>query len=320
MSALKIKIRNILRSRKINSFLLFLGMAFGILILTKLSKDYTNTITLDIKTVNLPDEVVIVNDSSQKINLTLTTYGFNWLSYYLKPPKIEVDFNKDVIKKNETYLWTSKKGFSNINKQIGKETTIQNITPDTLLFNFDVNAIKLVPVKPEIDLDFSFGYDIMKGLKAFPDSVKIIGPETLVSKIKFIKTQKLTLESVNKPINKKVSLEIDSLNPIINVKTKWVTLKANVEKFTEGVIEVPVTLINVPSNLTINYFPKTIKVSYYTSLEYFNKVKTQDFKIICDFKKADKNSSFLTPKLVSEPSLIKTARLQQQSVEFIITE
>ncbi|AEH02795.1 hypothetical protein [Lacinutrix sp. 5H-3-7-4] len=320
MSTLKTKIRNVLRSRKINSFLLFLGMAFGILVLTKLSKDYTNTINLEIKAKNLPDEVVLLNDTSKKVNITLTTYGFNWLSYYLRPPKITVDFKKDVIKKNNTYLWTSKKAFSNINKQIGKEIIIQDISPDSLFFNFDVNAVKLVPVKPDVTLNFKLGYDIMDKVKAIPDSVKIIGPESLVSKLHIINTQKLELESVNKPVIQDVALKLDSINPIINIKTKTVTIKADVEKFTEGTIDVPVTLINVPNNTSVNYFPKTIKVSYYTSLSLFKNVKTQDFKIICDFKKIDENSNFLTPKLVSEPSTIKSARLQQQSVEFIISE
>ncbi|WP_299890565.1 YbbR-like domain-containing protein [uncultured Lacinutrix sp.] len=320
MSAFKIKIRNTLRSRKINSFLLFLIMAFGILVLTKLSRGYTNTIFLNIEAKQLPEEVVLLSDSTHQVKLTLTTYGFRWLKYYLKPPKVVIDFEQDVTRTNSAYIWTANKGFSNLNMQFDKEVKIESISPDTLLFKYDVNEVKKIPVKLNAAINYSIGYDALLNVKTNPDSILIIGPKSLLSKMETVETEFLELKDVNKPINENINLQLDSIADVIKINTRKVSVIANVEKFTEGTIEVPITLINTPNRFKVNYFPKSIKVSYYTSLSLFNSIKTSDFKIICDFKKINETTNYLTPELVSEPINIKTARMHQQNIEFIISE
>jgi len=320
MVAIKNRIKIFFRSRKINSFLLFFTMAFGILVLTKLSKDYTNTIVLNIEPKQLPDEVVLIDESSNKLKLTLTTYGFKWLKYYLKPPNIAVDFKEDVTKTNESYIWTPSKGFSSINNQFDEDVRIESIKPDTLLFDYDVNAVKYLPVKLNATFKYSIGYNVLVDEKVEPDSVKIIGPKSLLDNVDVIETKYIELEEVNKPIEKQVSLQLDSLNKMILVKTKEVLVTANVEKFTEGTVPVPIKVINVPRGIKINYFPKTVNVSYYTSLNLYKSVKTSEFVITCNYKNINKDSHFLVPELTKKPAGIKTARIHQQNIEFIISE
>ena len=320
MLELKNRIKNLFRSRKINSFLLFFFMAFGILVLTKLSKDYTNTIVLNIEPKQLPDEVVLLNESSNKLKLTLTTYGFKWVKYYLKPPKISVDFIEDVTKTNEAYIWTPTKGFSSISNQFNEDVRIESIKPDTLLFDYDVNAIKYLPVKLNASVNYSNGYDALFGKKTLPDSIKVIGPKSILDKMNAIETKLLELNDVNKPIKEQVSLQLDSIDKMVLIKTRSVEVTANVEKFTEGNIQVPIKVVNLPKRLKINYFPKTIKVSYYTSLDLYKSVNTSDFIVICDYNKIDKDNRFLIPELTKKPTGIKTARIHQQNIEFIISK
>ena len=60
-----------IKSRKINIFLLFLLMSFLILIFSKLSKNYTNTLAFKIEKINVPEEKVILNNSDSILNVTL---------------------------------------------------------------------------------------------------------------------------------------------------------------------------------------------------------------------------------------------------------
>ena len=54
----KSKIQLAVKSRKINVFMLFLALSFVILILTKLSKDYTNTFIFNVERINVPEEEI----------------------------------------------------------------------------------------------------------------------------------------------------------------------------------------------------------------------------------------------------------------------
>ena len=127
--------------------------------------------------------------------------------------------------------------------------------------------------------------------------------------------------SVKAPINQVLQL-IPPENPKgLKLFPKIVTATLPVEKFTEGILEVPVVVNNLPANLEINYFPKTIKVLYYVSLENYKSIRPSDFKIECDFNDAKQNkASFLTPQLTVKTRKVKTGKLKQDKVEYVITK
>ncbi|WAC02073.1 CdaR family protein [Lacinutrix neustonica] len=231
-----------------------------------------------------------------------------------------IDFNTDVRKIDSVYIWSKTHGFAGVLNQFKKESKIVSITPDTLFFKFDVNAVKYVPVKSNINIHYSLGYDTLEGMKITPDSIKIIGPATLLSHIDAIETKVLKLDDVNKPFSETIDLRTDSINPKIIIKTKTVSIGALVEKFTEGTLNIPIEVIHVPRNKTLNYFPKSMNVSFYTSLNAFNTISVDDFKVVCDYKAINKDSKYLEPELVKIPGNVKTTRLHQQKIEFIIIE
>ncbi|TYB77366.1 YbbR-like domain-containing protein [Bizionia saleffrena] len=320
MTTLKSKILTVIKTRKINIFFLFFILAFAILVLTKLSKTYTDTIAFTVLPKNIPDEVIILNDSSHQLKVTLKAQGFKWLKYYLKQPYLSIDFNTDVNKADSTYVWMRTKGFSNLIEQFSKEIEIESINPETLTFYFDENAVKYVPVRPQMTIAYAPGYDVMEEESTTPDSIKVIGPESLLRELEFIKTHNIELTNINKPVHQILKLNLDSLNTKMSVSQKEVLLALDVKKFTEGTKEIPVEVINVPKDLTLKFFPKSIYVSYYTSLENFNAIKKTDFQIICNYKDLKETSTFLTPILTKRSEKAKSIRLHHEKVEFIITE
>lgn len=320
MSLISSTIKNIVRSRKLNVFLIFFILAFFILILARLSASYTNTVKFKVVLKNIPDEMVVLNDSTNVLNFTMNTDGFEWLKYYFKTPSIDIDFKNEVRKSDSLYVWSLSRGYSGINDQFGKNIEIKTINPDTLLFKVDINAVKKVPVIPNLKINYSPGYNVLNSIVTNPDSVKIIGPKSLISNITNLETNVLKRENVNKPFNARLALKLDSLDSQILVKTKSVSVDILVEKFTEGTLTLPVEIINVPKNVKVNYFPKTVNLSYYTSLENYNKITVDDFDVICDFKEHNNKSTYLTPKLIKSPKTIKTARLHEQKIEYIISE
>lgn len=317
IKALKSYLLSSIKSKKINVFLLFLLSAFIILIFNKLSKEYTNTLVFNIEKENVPLEHVILNDSSNVLAITLKTHGFKWLSYYMSDPKIKIDFAKDVYIKDEAYVWHKSIKYL-ANTQFESQVELLNIAPDTLYFKYGVNLIKKVPVKLQSDVKFTLGYDISGDYKLQPDSITIIGPDVLVNQLDFINTKPVNLIDVKSDITKKLDLDLPNIADL-KFSSETSILKANVEKFTEGKLKVPVEVVNIPKDLKIKYFPKEISVSYYVSLKNFNSVTVKDFKVICDYTKVAKAST-LIPELDSIPEKVKNAKINQQLIEFIITK
>ncbi|MDO7172833.1 YbbR-like domain-containing protein [Mariniflexile sp. AS56] len=307
-----------IKSKKINVFFLFLVLSFIILIFTKLSKTYTNTLVFNIEKVNVPQENVLFNDSVA-LSITLKTHGFKWLTYYFSKPKIRIDFKKDVYKKDSVFIWNKSKAYIE-NTQFDKQVELLNVSPDVLTFRYGVNMVKKIPVKLNSDIKYSPGFDVAKPYVLEPDSIVVVGPKKLVSKVDFVETETFTLEEVRKNISEIVKLKLPEKNKDLTFSNDNIILKGTVEKFTEGTLKIPVTIINVPENINLKYFPKEVNVSYYVSLSNFNSVSAKDFKVVCDYSHAVNNQSLLVPELDTFPKSTKNVKIKQQRIEFIIIE
>ena len=87
--------------------------------------------------------------------------------------------------------------------------------------------------------------------------------------------------------------------------------------FTEGTIEVPVTMTNRPEDITINYFPKTVTILYYVDLDSFGLIKANDFIVECNYEDINEEQTYLIPKIVKSPELIKRVNIKQKRIDFI---
>ena len=308
-----------IKSRRINIFLLFLVLSFMFLLLTKLTRDYTKTLTFAIEPENVKENYVILTDSTHKLDITLTTYGFKLLRYYLSKPTVKVDLSEMDTKGNQ-YYWTKNRGIAYLNSQFITNVKLVNVYPDTVLFKFDKNAVKSIPVKLVSEIKYAPGYDLKGDFKLLPDSIKIIGPKLLVDSISTIFTDTLRLEAIRTNIAEPINLVLPDSSPNVVYSHKQLKVEGTVTKFTEGTIDVPVDIINVPNELQINYFPKIVSIIYYTSLTNFNDISSNDFKLECDFKDFVESESSLELKLVKYPENVKNIKLGQKQIEFIISQ
>ncbi len=306
-----------IKSKRINIFLMFILLAILFSLLTKLSKDYTHTFRMDIESINVPEDKIIVSDSLQKLDITLTTYGFKLIRYQFARPKLEIDF--DQLDQSENYfVWTRDRNFSRIVEQFDPNVRIEAINPDSLLFHFDNNTVKSVPVILNKDIEFASGYDVIGKINVIPDSVRVIGPGILVDSINSVETVDFSLKAVNSNIETVVQLD-KLTNPQLRLSHEEVRIQAEVMKFTEGSVMVPVIVKNLPDDLELSIYPKNVEVIYYASLDAFKSIVPNSFIVECDYTETvDSELSFLIPKIITKPENVKEARLSTKRIEFIL--
>ena len=319
LTKLKLEFLKSVRNKKLNVFSLFFLLAFLFLVLSKLSKTYTQTVTFKTNYVNVPENKVINTSGDQKLEVLISSLGFNLLPYYFHAKTLDIDFEKDVTSKNGHYLWISNVSKYTIEKQLGKSIKIISIKPDTLKFLFESLETKIVPIELDSKVTFASGYDMLFQLKTLPDSIRVIGSKSTLNKIQSIKTELFKRNGVNSEIMDSVTLIIPKTNSELKLSQNKVKVAGLVEKFTEGTIDVPVSIINLPDNVKINYFPKEVSVSYYVPLSNYKNIKDLDFKIVCDYNLISKNT-FFRPVLAKIPKEIKSAKMKQDKIEFIILQ
>nr|WP_252726904.1 YbbR-like domain-containing protein [Polaribacter vadi] len=152
-----------------------------------------------------------------------------------------------------------------------------------------------------------------------PDSIVISGPKSQLKNINHLKLSKLVLNDVKADFSKEVKI----LNPEKQKKLKYKVLKATisgkVDKFTEGKLQVPFDIINLPANTNLTTLTENIEVVFVVALSNFTKVSKASFKIECDYSISEKNNlGYLIPKVITKPDFLKNIKITPTKIDFLI--
>ena len=312
-----IKLKSV-KQKRLNVFVLFLFLSFLISLLVKLSNTYTQTLNFELSPKNLKSNELIISETPNFVNITISGRGFQLLKYYINKPIIEVDFSQ-LIKNSNRYIWTESRQLDKIINYFDSEIVVKSINPDTIVFPFDSQFTKKLPINILVKSNFAIGFDLIDEFQSSPDSITIIGPESILKTLRSISTKQIELNEINSSVDMSVELNIPSEIKQLNFSHESVSIFAEVDKFTEGMVNVPVTIVNLPEQLDISFFPKEISVVYYSSLEAYNTIDQTDFTVECDFNLLTADNNYLNPVLVNKPLSVKTAQLKITQLEFIIT-
>jgi len=309
---------NRVQGKRLNVFVLFLFLSFLISLLVKLSNTYTQTLQFELNPTQLESNEVMVSKEAKTINVTISGKGFELLRYYVEARIIDVDFSQ-LNKDKSHYIWDERSQLEKIINHFDSKIAVKSINPDTLLFQYDRQFVKKIPVQVSVNSSFAFGFDLVDSFQSVPDSITLIGPESLLKTISEIQTKTLDLTDLNSNVERVVALDIPNTSKQITYSEQVVSINGEVDKFTEGSVNVPVTILNVPDKLTLNFFPKEIPVIFYASLKAYNSIDASHFSVECDFNTLTTENKYLNPVLVKQPSTVKTAKLKPTEFEYVIT-
>jgi YbbR domain-containing protein len=206
-----------------------------------------------------------------------------------------------------------------IQKQLPSGVALEQLLKDTLFLDLGRLVTKKIPLKPNIKISYHVGYDLSEEITVAPDSILVSGPENYMSALKGLALSPVVLEDVMANFTKKVAIKMPEGIKNLKLDTKEITVSGKVEKFTEGTLEVPYTVTNMPKDLTINTLTKKIQITFIIGLSRFNKINENSFQIECDYSISESNNlGYLIPKLVHIPSEIKSYKIIPNKIDFLI--
>lgn len=301
------------------SFILFFLLSVVFWFMTKLSKEYDGTIKFPVIYNNLPDNKLLQENPLNFIEIHVKTSGFKLISAKVSPKKLEIDASNIYYKSlTDYYLLVSQQKLA-IQKQMITGIEIDHFIRDSIAFNLGLLKVKKIPVNLFSDITFAEGYEFKEGININPDSITIKGPESILDTIAYVSTTLFQKKLLNSSIKEIVNIQNFSSDSNIRFQQDKIEISAIVEEFTEGEVEVPLTLLNLPNNKSINTFPKLVKITYKVALSNFNKISSSAFLIECDYNMSKINNlPYLIPKLVESSSLVRNIRISPLKIDFII--
>lgn len=296
----------------------FICIAALLWLIIKLSAEYTVTDFFTINFKDAPSDQLLINDS-QKIKLTLSTTGFDLLNYYFKPAakrKVDISLKEVPIHQDNenTYSFNGSYVEEKIADFLGIDKKKAYLDENRIVFIMEDLASKKVKVIPNINLSFEKQYNKYGNIMVSPDSVTISGPAEILNKLDEIYTDNVILKNINTNID--INVPVDLENSIRSDFTS-VNIKIDIEKYTEGITEVP---INYDSKYKLRLFPDKINVRYVVALKDYKNINTYSFRAELDTAEINGKSNFISVYLTTYPNNTKVLSIDPKEVEYIIIE
>jgi len=310
------KIRN---DKRIVVYLVCVLISTVLWFLNALSKDYSTTISYPVKYMNPPSRQFLANEPPSKLDLKVDAHGFTLLRYKLSLSYSPIVLNltnitEDVESQNGTYYVQTSGLLRKIKGQVSNEISIVEIQPSVIPIQLDSLKTKLVPVKPNISLEFRSQYNLHKPLQLTPKHVKITGPSNIVDTLKQLQLDKLNL----KDLNQNLATNVKVLYPEkTKVDPEKVLVTLEIEKYTEKDLKVPILVKNRPAGVDVKLFPSEVKITCLVGLSEFENVTANDFSAVVDYKDITNETKTLRLKIVQKSEFIQLVRYTPESVEFL---
>ena len=320
---LYIKIKRILLNKKIVAFLVCLFIATFLWLINALNRNYTKTVAIPVRFINLPKNKSLSSELPKEIQADIKASGAKlfFIDFKKHENEIVIDLNNYIKNQNQSKSLAINTALSigNLSRLFNTEIELIKVKPDSIYFSFGKAYKKVVPVVPDLQVDFDTLYNYGDKVKIYPSSVTLFGDSLLLNAIDEIRTEKIILNNLNKTINQKALLILpEELEERVGLSSNEVNLSINVDKFTQLNLEVPIDIVGVPSQLDLKTFPNKTTLQIKVGLLEYDSLQASQFKLVVDYKDIQKNKHKLPVKIEQQPDNVNIIKIIPDKVEYLI--
>lgn len=310
------KLKIFFSSKDILSFLLFFAISAGFWYVHAMGKDHKKSIVVPIRYVGIPLNIGIINNPPSEISLDIEDKGivlFEYSDDRLMP--LTVDLTRIFYQKGEIMIGSDQLK-SKLANYLKKTTTVLDVHPDFILVKYEKLSAKTLAVEFSAKIELAHQYMFSDNIKLQPNKLTVYGPKQILDTLKFIRTECPMLVNL-----KDTTSFLCKLMPVKSVQypVKEVRVNIFVEQFTERKVQIPVTAINCPENLTVRTFPAVVNATYTVGLSQFKTLNPTDIQVNLDYNelKSDQQSKGIL-KIKNNSTHISNIRISPLEVEYML--
>lgn len=270
--------------------------------------------------INVPLEVTysknqaISSELPSNVEITIKAKGWELISIMLmKEPKYLLDVSGY---KKDGSIYLSQNAVDAL--QFPSGVIVQNVDPDIIEFTFDNIITKYVKVEANTVVNTKTGYIVVGSPRIVPDSVKLTGARSVISKIKYLSTIYREFNGIGSSFSRDIEIQ-DTLANLIKVEPKVVNVFYRIELYAEKTFEdVEVSVRNVPEDKEVLIVPPKIKVSLRGGVEQLSKLFSSDIKALIDYSQiVSDEQGYVVPRL-ELPENLNVIQLEPEEFQYIV--
>lgn len=308
----------VLLNREFLIFLFFLVLSGTFWLLMTLNETYEREITIPVRLVDIPDNIMLSSDTTKYVDVTVKDKGYYLLAYTYanKIQTLNVKFSS--YAKKDGYGVIAASELKNlIYSQLFSSSRIVSVKPDKYEYFYNQGLNKRVPVKLFGRITPGASYYLSK-IQVTPDSIDVYANEDLLDSIKYVNTEKLRILNITDTFSGNVPLR--KIRGVKYIPEK-VNLSICADILTEESFEVPIVAVNMPEGKKLRTFPSRVTVKFSVGASVFRTISPESFKVEADYNEIISNpSEKCNIYLRYIPNGVRNAKIDVKTVDYLIEE
>ena len=278
-----------------------------------LNLSYTHVIAVPLKVKSGKTQGV---SSELPPNLEVTLRGKGWGILKILASG-DIEYNLDLSSyKNDSRIDLAQNLGESVN--IPSDVTIQNVSPGFIDVSFDNIITKMVKVKNNTSVVSREGYTLVGSVKVEPDSVRITGSHSVLTKIKNVQTEYLVFRDISTPFSRDVKIT-DTLGSYVNMEPREVKVSYKIELSAEKKLQdVIVSVYDVPDDKEVLIIPPKINLTVRGGVEELARLTINDIKVGVDFKKIESDEQGFVEPYIELSDIFSLITIEPQKFQYII--
>ena len=298
-----------------NIFILVNTFVFSVLLWVYVNLNLTYSFEVNVPlSVRSAKSQGVSNDIPASVNVILKGKGWSLfkilttenLEYYLDLTQYKKDTKVDLMQNTSEAL------------NLPPDVYVQNIYPGSIEVMFDNIITKMVRVKNNTSVQTRDEFTVIGSVTLRPDSVKLTGASSSLSRIKFVQTEFVVFKDVNTNISRDVKL-IDTLGNQIKIEPTEVNVSYKVELSAEKVFDdIDVNVYGIPSNKDVLIIPPKISITLRGGVEELSKLTAKDLNIGINYNRIEADEQGEVEPTIELSDIFTLIKVQPQRFKYII--
>ncbi|MCL1938499.1 MAG: YbbR-like domain-containing protein [Candidatus Azobacteroides sp.] len=300
-------------------FLVFVVLVSCFWVLQNLQQKTEREISVPIYYTQIPSGLVVSDSLPSTMTLKLLDKGSVFLKYYFNRKFAMIRLNLKNLPLDQSSYTIERYALSaQVQELLANTTQILSFQPERIQIHYSPLQKKKVPVLINGKITTAPGFMFRDSIHINPSHVWIYGKRAALDTVQYVQTEVVNKENVSQKLD--MSLQLTAPDGIC-LDTDKIKLLADIEEYTEKIIELPVLCYNQPKDVLVRFFPASVGVISQLTLNQYSQLKESDLKVSVDYNDFSQNSGANIKVVLSQrPNWLIHYRIVPESVEYLIEQ
>jgi len=278
------------------------------------SDNYTTSFKVPVKFDDIKEGNALLYQSASEVLVTIKGEGWGLAQIAFGPETVfKISTNENVgIQKANVRSSVSENAWINPSLQVAM------VSPAEIDYTIERISYKKVPIIFNASLDIQSGYKLVSQISLKPDSVKISGPQSLITSISSVSTENIKFENVEENVQEQILLKQIKY---VQFSEKQTNIKFDVQKLVDKTFKnVPLIIENVPNLRSLELFPSSINVTLRGGLKNLGIMSNDSITAIVDFNDAFLDSLGVIKPKITIPNFTTLTNVNPKTLKYIIKQ